>query len=143
MPSVIGTDDDKPRRKGFGVKGTSAGGDGVLGISTSKAHSGVSAVNDSGGSAVAARSTTGTAVGANSTSGIAVFANANSGAAVIAQSQTGHGIFASSNQNVGVEGFSSSQDGVRGTSSSPDHAGVSANNTGGGPGVTGAGINVG
>src|SRR5215472_11270148 len=113
MPSVIGTDDDKPP-KGFGVKGTSAGGEGVVGISTSKDHVGVSAVNDSGGSAVRARSTT----------GIAVFANSNSGAAVIAQSQTGHGIFASSNQNVGVEGVSNGQDGVRGTSSSPAHAGV-------------------
>jgi hypothetical protein len=120
MPSVTGIDNNTPR-KGYGVKGTSAGGDGVLGISTSNAHAGVAAINDSGGSAV----------GAQSTTGVAVFANSNSGAAVIAQSQTGHGVFASSNQNVGVEGVSNGQDGVRGTSSSRAHAGVSAFNSGG------------
>jgi hypothetical protein len=134
MPSVIGTDDDTPP-KGFGVKGTSAGGEGVVGISTSNTRAGVSAVNDSGGSAVGARSTTGIAVRANSNSGAAVFANSISGDAVIAESQTGHGIFASSDQNVGVEGVSNGQEGVRGTSSSPDHAGVSAVNDSGGSAV--------
>src|SRR5260370_5507542 len=56
MPSVTGIDSDTPR-KGYGVKGTSAGGDGVLGISTSNAHAGVSAINDSGGFGMWARGT--------------------------------------------------------------------------------------
>jgi hypothetical protein len=42
---------------GQGVKGTSAGGDAILGISKSKDHSGVSAVNDSGGFGVWGRGT--------------------------------------------------------------------------------------
>jgi hypothetical protein len=37
------------------VGGTSTGGDGVLGISTSNVHAGVSAINDSGGFGVFAR----------------------------------------------------------------------------------------
>jgi hypothetical protein len=42
---------------GTGVKGTSTGGDAVLGYSSSNAHAGVSAVNDSGGFGVWARGT--------------------------------------------------------------------------------------
>src|SRR5262249_2845487 len=40
-----------------GVKGESQGGDAVIGISSSSAHAGVSAVNDSGGFGVWARGT--------------------------------------------------------------------------------------
>jgi len=43
---------------GPGVKGTSTSGDAIIGVSTSNAHAGVSAVNDSGGSGIWARGTT-------------------------------------------------------------------------------------
>jgi hypothetical protein len=40
---------------GIGVKGTSRGGDAILGVSTSNNHAGVSAINDRGGYGVWAR----------------------------------------------------------------------------------------
>ncbi len=45
------------RGSGAGVKGASSGGDGVVGFSGSSVHSGVSAVNDSGGFGLWARGT--------------------------------------------------------------------------------------
>src|SRR5713101_6021507 len=43
--------------QGTGILGTSGGSDGVLGQSSSKAHAGVSAINDSGGFGLWARGT--------------------------------------------------------------------------------------
>jgi hypothetical protein len=94
---------------GTGVKGTSVGGDGVLGFSGSKDHAGVSAVNGSDGFGVWAASTGGTGVFGGSTSGRGVFGN----------SDTWQGVYGHSGSQAGVVGESDQFDGVFGISHDP------------------------
>src|SRR5262249_34294818 len=119
MPSVIGTDDQTPR-KGFGVKGTSDVGDGVIAI--------------------------GKTFGVNAQSGTgeaAVLGNAGSGYGVEGLSATGTGVVGSgptgvtgAGTNVGV--FGDGKNGVHGHSVSPTDSGVWGENTGAGYGVSGS-----
>src|SRR5579875_1529764 len=109
-PGVVGQSDN-----GTGVYGTSTNGMAVVGVSqtqdaingTSSApqHAGVSANNKGGGYGQWANSQDGTAVYGISVNGMAVV------------------------------GVSQTQDAINGTSSAPQHAGVSANNNGGGYGL--------
>lgn len=108
---------------GPGVEG-SGGGDGVRGMTTSAAHAGVSATNDSGGFGVWARGTPGGHF--ESPAGDGIFGTSQQGSGV-------HGV--ASGGGAGVVGESGAGDGVRGTSSSQAHAGVSAISGAGGYGL--------
>jgi hypothetical protein len=157
MPSVTGNDDDTPL-KGYGVKGTSAVADGVLGISTSDKHAGVSAINDQGGFGIWVRgrahfegSTAGaTASFVNATAGCifaettdthgsgAIGAVAQNGPALSGFSSGGIGVDGASDNSTGMQGKSKGREGVHGESSSATWAGVAGIQTSTGPGVWGS-----
>jgi hypothetical protein len=73
--------------------------------------------------------------GTSYNAGTGVSGVSDSGAGVRGQSNNGTGVYGTSTNGSGVVGVSQTQDAINGTSSSPQHAGVSANNNGGGFGL--------
>jgi hypothetical protein len=106
---------------GSGVKGTSTGFDAVVGETSSNAHAGVTGRN--------------TTTGANGGVGVygvgGQYAGKFDGALLVNQGT----LNANNDTGWAVQATSKTQDAINATSSSPQHAGVSANNTGGGFGV--------
>ena len=74
---------------GVGVFGSSQAGDGVVGLSTSSAHAGVSATNDSGGFGVWGRGTPGGFFESNGSDGVVGLCASNAHAGVSATNDSG------------------------------------------------------
>ena len=74
---------------GVGVFGSSQAGDGVVGLSTSSAHAGVSATNDSGGFGVWGRGTPGGHFESNGSDGVVGLCASNAHAGVSATNDSG------------------------------------------------------
>jgi hypothetical protein len=133
MASVTGTDDGS----GYGVKGESPTGTGVVGIgdkwagvvASSVTGSGVSAFSDSGAGVLSA-SNTGAGVSGQSGQATGVAGVSTDGAGVSGESLTG----------IGVRGMSSGDNGVLGSSSADKFSGVAGRNTAGKDGVGVIGI---
>jgi hypothetical protein len=133
MASVTGTDDGS----GYGVKGESPTGSGVVGIgdkwagvvASSVTGSGVSAFSDSG-AGVLSVSNTGAGVSGQSGQATGVAGVSTDGAGVSGESLTG----------IGVRGMSSGDNGVLGSSSADKFSGVAGRNTAGKDGVGVIGI---
>jgi hypothetical protein len=146
---------------GFGVHGSSQTNDGVMGdsaangvhgVSTSSANSGVRGENAGGGYGVSGLASTSAATepagvwgdnggygaGVRGTSrgvgvygsaeGTGVYGESDSFRAVAGESNTGVGVYGRSNTAEGVRGESTEGDGVHGESQAGDHAGVAAIN---------------
>jgi len=134
--------------QGTGVLGTSGGSDGVRGQSSSKAHAGVSAINDSGGFGLWARGTP--AVMGTSGAGVVVHGAVIDGRpAVVGTSAGSKGVHGESleilvdpdSETFVREGdgvFGLGKNGVHGQSASPTDSGVWGENTGSGYGVAGS-----
>ncbi len=134
--------------QGTGILGTSGGSDGVRGQSSSKAHAGVSAINDSGGFGLWARGTP--AVMGTSGAGVVAHGAVIDGTpAVVGTSAGGKGVHGESlevlvdpdsetfvREDDGVFGLG--KNGVHGQSPSLTDSGVWGENTGGGYGVSGS-----
>jgi|SRR5579883_1652685 len=67
--------------------------------------------------------------------GTGVSGVSDAGPGVVGQSDNGTGVYGTSTNGMAVVGVSQTQDAINGTSSAPQHAGVSANNNGGGYGL--------
>jgi hypothetical protein len=120
---------------GNGVAGFSATGNGTRGDTQASANNGVVGTNASTGQPPAG------VVGGNGVFGFSQNPNASGvygngvGNGVAGFSETGTGVNGSSTNGRGIVGVSQTQDAINGTSAAPTHAGVSANNTGGGYGL--------
>ena len=119
---------------GVGVFGSSQAGDGVVGLSTSSAHAGVSATNDSGGFGVWGRGTPGGHFESNGSDGVVGLCTSSAHAGVSATNDSGgFGVWGRGTPGGFFE--SNGSDGVVGLCASNAHAGVSATNDSGGSGV--------
>ena len=130
---------------GNGVAGFSTAGNGVRGDTQASANNGVVGTNAStgqppggvvGGNGVFGFSQNPNASGVYGNgvgSGVAGFSETGTG--VNGTSASGVGLSGSSTNGRGIVGVSQTQDAINGTSAAPTHAGVSANNTGGGYGL--------
>jgi hypothetical protein len=125
----------------YGVVGRGGAGVGVLGVSSGANAAVVGYATSSSGSGVAGVygvSSNGNGVhgstGNSNMSGVNG-ENTGGGNGVYGSSISGNAVYGTSNSGIGIVGVSQSADAINGTSASLQHAGVSANNTGGGYGL--------
>lgn len=120
---------------GVGVVGTSSGNDAINGTSSSAQHAGVSANNTGGGYGLWAKATTAGQFEGN----VAVNGQVNiNGNQTVAGKLTANGqlaVTSSSGQAIAATSTDQNTDCIYSTTTSGAHAGVSANNTGGGFGL--------
>jgi hypothetical protein len=130
---------------GPGLVGRSSDSDGVQGFCTTPQHAGVTAINDSGGYGVWARSTSaaggdvntqvaGRFQGVGDSEGIRAISGKNS--AIVAKSASGTGVWGQSESGTAVLG-QGGWNGVQGTTANSGASGVWGENTGSGNGVGG------
>src|ERR1700722_15804457 len=130
---------------GAGLVGRSGDSDGVQGVCTTPQHAGVSAINDSGGYGVWARSTSapggnvdtqvaGRFQGVGDSEGIRAISDKKD--AIVAKSSAGAGVSGQSTSGTGILG-EGGWNGVQGVTANSSASGVWGENTGSGYGVGG------
>jgi hypothetical protein len=122
----------------LGVLGRSGGADGVQGVTTSQAHAGVAAINDSGGPGLSARGTPAVLASSSGNDGVRGICTSKIHAGVGAINDSG-GPGLSARGTPAILASSSGNDGVQGICTTSAHAGVAAINDSGGPGLAARG----